>query len=71
MALQTDNLVMVGLGMKNDQPANSIQPPLADGIHLRWAFKRELGFPWYGYSLFRRNHSLGDYRFLTDIRYLT
>lgn len=65
MALQTDNLVMVGLGMKNDQPANSIQPPLADGIHLRWAFKRELGFPWYGYSLFRRNHSSGDYRFLS------
>ena len=51
---------MIGLGIKNDQPPNTLQPKLVDGVHLRWAFKRELGFPWYGYSLFRRNHGQGD-----------
>ncbi len=56
MALQTDNLMMIGLGVQKNSPPNTLQPPLMDGIHLRWAFKRELGFPWYGYYLFRRNH---------------
>src|SRR3972149_5605051 len=60
MALQTQNLVMVGLSVKDDQPPNSIQPSLVDGIHLRWAFKRDRGFPWYGYYLFRRQHGSGD-----------
>jgi hypothetical protein len=61
MALQTRNLVMVGLGILNDVPPNpSLQPPLADGIHLRWAFERDLGFPWYGYYLFRRVHREGN-----------
>ncbi len=55
MALQTDRLVMGGLGIEHDTPALSIQPAaLRDGIHLRWSFKRELGFPWYGFYLFRR-----------------
>lgn len=56
MALQTQNLAMVGLGIENDRPPNSIQPPLKDGIHLRWAFRQELGFPWHGFYLFRRLH---------------
>ena len=60
MALQTNNLVMVGLGILNDTPPNSIQPELVDGIHLRWAFKRDRGFPWYGYYLFRRKHREGN-----------
>ena len=59
MALQTSNLVMVGLGSANDAPPNSEQPPLLDGMHLRWAFKRELGFPWHGFYLFRRAHDHG------------
>src|SRR5262249_8416217 len=36
------------------------QPPLVDGIHLRWAFKPDLGFPWHGFYLFRRAHLPGD-----------
>ena len=51
---------MVGLGILNDIPPNSIQPELVDGIHLRWAFKRDLDFPWYGYYLFRRKHREGN-----------
>ena len=60
MALQTQNLVMVGLGIQGDSPPNPLQPPLVNGIHLRWAFKRDLGFPWYGYYLFRRLHRAGE-----------
>jgi hypothetical protein len=45
---------MVGLGVQGDAPPDAIQPPLRDGIHLRWAFQRDLGFPWYGFYLFRR-----------------
>jgi hypothetical protein len=56
MTLQTQNLVMVGLGIKADRPPNKIQPKLQDGVHLRWAFKKDLGFPWYGFYLFRRKH---------------
>ncbi len=59
MALQTSNLIMVGLGIQGDSPPNGMQSPLKDGVHLRWAFKRELGFPWHGYYLFRRNHRPG------------
>ena len=60
IALQAQNLVMVGLGILGDSPPNTIQPLLVDGIHLRWAFKQELGFPWYGFYLFRRLHREGD-----------
>ncbi len=56
MALQTPNLQMVALGIRGNQPPNSFQPPLVNGIHLRWSFKYELGFPWYGFYLFRRIH---------------
>jgi hypothetical protein len=45
---------MVALGTQGDTPPNSLQPPLKDGIHLRWSFDPEKGFPWYGYYLFRR-----------------
>jgi hypothetical protein len=60
MAIQTDNLVMAALGVVNDQPPNSIQPPLTNGIHLRFGFAPERGFPWYGYYLFRRPHLASD-----------
>ena len=62
MALQTKNLGMVALGIKGDDPpkppeqAAQVQPPLKDGIHLRWSFCGERGFPWHGYYLFRRPH---------------
>ena len=59
MPLQTDNLVMVGLGVLGDQPPHSIQPKLPDGIHLRWAFDPDRGAPWHGYHLFRRPHDEG------------
>ena len=62
--LQTPNLLMFGLGIQNDHPPNSLQPPLKDGIHLRWTFPltfdptrqvmQSPGFPWHGFYLFRR-----------------
>src|SRR5215210_4678086 len=67
MPLQTENLAMIGMGISNDTPPNSIQPKLVDGIHLRWAFKRERGFPWYGYYLFRREHGTPDGRLHLDL----
>jgi hypothetical protein len=45
---------MKSLAVSNDVPPNNIQPTLQDGIHLRRAFKREIGFPWHGYYLFGR-----------------
>lgn len=59
MSLQTQNLVMVGLGIENDAPPDERQPQLVDSVHLRWAFKPERGFPWHGYYLFRRKHIPG------------
>jgi len=53
---------MVGLGVRGDAPPSPAQPPLADGIHLRWAFVRDLGFPWYGFVLFRRPHLVDESR---------
>src|SRR5581483_5222854 len=50
---------MVGLGVVGDVPPNTLQPPLADGIHLRWASAADKAFPWYGYYLFRREHRPG------------
>jgi hypothetical protein len=45
---------MVALGTLGDTPPNDLQPPLHDGIHLRWTFGPSRGFPWFGYYLFRR-----------------
>jgi hypothetical protein len=64
MALQTSDLVMVALGVDGDAPPLALQPPLVDGIHLRWAFQRAHGFPWYGYYLFRRPHEFRGERCL-------
>lgn len=54
------DLAVVGLRVKGDQPPDPFQPPLPDGIHLRWAFAHRLGykpgFPWQGFFLFRRDH---------------
>lgn len=56
MALQSNRLAMIALSVLEDRPLNSLQPALTDGIHLRWTSKREIGFPWAGYYLFRRKH---------------
>ncbi|HEX5873356.1 MAG TPA: hypothetical protein VFY60_01830, partial [Pyrinomonadaceae bacterium] len=66
MLLQAPNLMMVGLGSLRDSPPSSEQPPLTDAIHLRWAFKRELGFPWFGFYLFRRLHQRGNVSWLSQ-----
>jgi len=47
MKLQCKELIMVGLGIKND-------PDIIDGNHLRWFFDPVLGFPKYGFKLYRR-----------------
>lgn len=54
MPLQSLDLTMLTLGIVGDTPPNSLQPPLDDGMHLRWSFRPAKGFPWYGYYLFRR-----------------
>jgi hypothetical protein len=64
MALQASDLVMVALGVDGDAPPLALQPPLVDGFHLRWAFPRAHGFPWYGYYLFRRPHEFRGERCL-------
>jgi parallel beta-helix repeat protein len=53
-------LTMTGLGIAGDSPPNDFQPPLVDGIHLRWAFGFKRGFPGYGYYLFRRQYRGGN-----------
>ena len=47
MPLPQPNLGVVGLGSAGD-------PELQDGDHLRWAFRYNLGFPAYGFSIYRR-----------------
>ena len=54
MLTLSTRLSMIALGVRGDAPPVASQPPLADGIHLRWAFDREMGFPWYGFFLYRR-----------------
>ncbi|MEO6943805.1 MAG: hypothetical protein ABI053_03745, partial [Lacisediminihabitans sp.] len=54
MTLQTRDLWMMTLGVHNDSPPSTLQPPLPDGMHTRWSFDTAKGFPWYGYYLFRR-----------------
>lgn len=54
MALQSDNLVAVGLGVLNEVQPGPQQTPLVKGNHLRYATSRERGFPWYGFHIFRR-----------------
>lgn len=54
MALQGGELSMVALPVIGDHPQTPLQPPLLDGVHLRWGFRRDRGFPWRGFYLFRR-----------------
>lgn len=66
MPLQSRDLSMIGLGSRGNASPNTLQPALADGIHLRWSFDRSLGFPWYGFFLFRRLHRQGDWLCLSQ-----
>ena len=50
---------MAALAVRGDVPPNELQPSLRDGVHLRWATERSLGFPWYGFYLLRRDHEPG------------
>lgn len=54
MTLQTDRVTMAGLGVRGDSPPDAVQPRLIDGVHLRWMCDPDLGFPWFGFHLFRR-----------------
>jgi len=54
MVQLSDGLAMIALGVRGDAPPVTEQPPLADGVHLRWTFDRSLGFPWHGFFLYRR-----------------
>ncbi|HWN43314.1 MAG TPA: fibronectin type III domain-containing protein [Thermoanaerobaculia bacterium] len=57
MSFQTDDLTILALGIRGDQPPpDSAQPPLPDGIHLRWLFEQGKGFPLHGFYLFRREN---------------
>ncbi|HYF65545.1 MAG TPA: hypothetical protein VD886_22145, partial [Herpetosiphonaceae bacterium] len=71
MPLQTRKLMMLGLPVFNDAPPNAIQPTLSNGIHLRWMFKRDLGFPWHGFHLFRRPAFAGTTYSLINLSPLT
>ncbi len=63
MRLQGNRLTMTGLGVHAGGDGGTIamglQPRMVDGIHLRWALRHDLGFPWYGFYLFRRHHRPG------------
>lgn len=60
MPLQdTTRVVMSALGVAGNVPPNAFQPALPDGVHTRWAVDQSLGFPWYGFFLFRRLHLHG------------
>lgn len=61
MLILDRSIVMIGLGSLG-------HPVLRDGVHLRWQARRELGFPWYGYGLYRRPHRAGRFLCLsTDL----
>ncbi|MCK4731692.1 MAG: hypothetical protein KAT65_04460, partial [Methanophagales archaeon] len=49
MILQSKYLTMLGLGITDDKD-------IVDGNHLRWFFDPALGFPKYGFTLYRRSH---------------
>ncbi len=48
-------LALMALPVVGDvPPIPELQPVLPNGIHLRWAFDPNKGFPWWGFYLFRR-----------------
>lgn len=64
MVLQDkDRLGMLALGVQNNTPGTSLQPPLPDGIHLRWQFGSAEEFPQGGFYLLRRVSNEGTQNF--------
>ncbi len=59
MKLQTHDLVMFALGCEGG-PRLWDNRPMEDGIHLRWGFRQNLGYPLGGFELYRRPHLKGD-----------
>lgn len=55
---QSRDLVLIALGSDGAAP-RWFGPPLESGVHLRWTFVPELGFPANGFTLFRRTHRPG------------
>jgi hypothetical protein len=53
VSFNTDHLTFLTLGIRDDQPFDPA-PRLPDGQHFRWSPRQDLGFPWYGFYLFRR-----------------
>ena len=49
-------LTMVGIGVADDGQPTPDVPPLRPGVHLRWGFESEHGFPTHGFTLLRRPH---------------
>ena len=37
MAIQTQSLVLAGLGITGNTSPDGVQPALVDGVHLRWS----------------------------------
>ncbi len=59
MKLQSRDLVLFAQGCKGG-PMLWDERPMEDGIHLRWGFRPELGYPLGGFDLYRRPHTGGD-----------
>jgi hypothetical protein len=54
MAIQSNDLAALGLGIVGDVPPTPLQAKVKDGVHIRYATAFEKGFPWFGFYLFRR-----------------
>ena len=55
MSFPSRDLSLLALAVRQDMPVDPAQPTrVSDGIHLRWSFSKDRGFPWFGYYLFRR-----------------
>src|SRR3954471_6983489 len=71
MAIQTHDVVFAGLAITATTSPDGVQPILPDGIHLRWSVDPRLGFPPYGFYLFRRPTSsyapFGDGKNFCDV----
>jgi hypothetical protein len=71
MAIQTQNVVLAGLGITGNTSPDGVQPVLPDGVHLRWSINPKWGFPPYGFYLFRRPTSnyapFGDGKNFCDV----
>lgn len=54
MTIQSNDLTALALGITGDVPPSSLQPPVRNGVHIRYATSFARGFPWFGFYLFRR-----------------